>query len=210
MTSHLEAITAEQQRAIVQFGPFVKRRAMYLAGGTAVAIQLGHRQSVDLDWFSPESIDDPIQMAQEIRDAEVPLQTDSVDRGTLHGQVFGVRVSILEYRYPLLEAPAIDPALDCPLASIHDLAAMKLVAVAQRGSKKDFVDIYAIGANRLSLDEMLDAYRRKYSLDDVARILYSLTYFDDADPEPMPRMLWESNWDAMKDTIRKWVKEMAG
>jgi hypothetical protein len=57
---------------------------------------------------------------------------------------------------------------------------------------------------------MLDAYRRKYSLDDVARILYSLTYFDDADPEPMPRMLWESNWDAIKDAIRKWVKEMAG
>ena len=132
-----------------------------------------------------------MRLAQEIRDDGVAFETDSLDRGTLHGRVFGVRVSLLEYRYPLLRTPTTCPELNCQLASLHDLAAMKLVAVAQPGSKKDFVDIYALATERLSLDEMLEAYRQKYTLDDVARVLYSLTYFDDADHQPMPRMLWD-------------------
>lgn len=208
MTPHLETISTEQRRAMAQLGPYIERRGMYLAGGTAVALQLGHRRSVDLDWFSPEPIDDPMQLANEIKEMG-PFETDSVDRGTLHGRIFGVRVSFLAYRYSLLQTNTKWPQLKCPLASIRDLAAMKLVAVVQRGSRKDFVDVHSMGLEHLSLDEMLQAYCQKYSLQDVSRILYSLTYFDDADLEPMPSMLWDTTWDTMKDDLRKWVKRLA-
>ena len=208
MTPHLEAISAEQKRVVDEVGPFLQRRGLYLAGGTAVALQLGHRRSIDLDWFSPDAIEDPMALAEEMRQ-EVPFETDSIDRGTLHGRIFDVRVSLLAYRYPMLQPTERWSGLECQMASIRDLSAMKLVAVAQRGSRKDFVDIHSIGRKTLSLDEMLQAYHEKFSLQDVSRILYSLTYFDDADLEPMPTMLWDARWEQMKDDVRSWVKRIA-
>jgi hypothetical protein len=185
-------------------GPLMNARGMYLAGGTAVALRLGHRQSVDLDWFSPSPIDNPRGLAADIRAAGAPFTTLSVDRGTLHGEALGVRVSLLEYRYPPLHCPENLPGVDCQVASLDDLAAMKLVAIAQRGAKKDFVDVYALGI-RQTLGEALAAYRAKYSVDDVARVLYSLTYFDDAELDPMPLMLWKVGWEEIKSEIRRRV-----
>jgi hypothetical protein len=201
-----ETITEEQRQVIDQIGPYTLEKRMYLAGGTAVALHVGHRKSVDLDWFSLDAIADPMSMADEIRSAGVPLELSSTERGTLHGTVLGVRVSILHYGYPLLQQAESLPGFGCQLASLPDLAAMKLVAVSQRGSRKDFVDIYAIGVGKLSLEDMLAAYRQRYSVTDVSRILYSLVYFTDADVEPMPAMLWNVDWKEMKRTIQEWVQ----
>ena len=85
---------------------------------------------------------------------------------------------------------------------------MKLAAVTQRGSKKDFVDLYALVGRSSSFGQMLDWYREKYSIHDFAHVLYSLTYFDDADRERMPTMLWKVNWPTVKDSIRSWVREL--
>ncbi|MFV2069157.1 MAG: nucleotidyl transferase AbiEii/AbiGii toxin family protein [Pirellulales bacterium] len=207
---HWETISDAQRDAMVRLGPLVTRCQMYLAGGTSVALQLGHRRSIDLDWFSLLPISDPMVLAQELKDAEVPFETRSVDRGTLHGQVLGVRVSFIEYRYPLLRPPFTWPEMGCPLASLLDLAGMKLVAVAQRGAKKDFLDVYALGMKAYSLADMLGAYRQKYDLQDISRVLYSLTYFDDADREPMPTLLWDSTWEACKAAIRTSVQQVTG
>lgn len=209
MKPYLETITAVQQQVIGQLGTYLQQRGMYLAGGTAVALHLGHRQSVDLDWFCPSVIDDPMRLADEIRTAGVPFVTVATEEGTLHGTVHGVRVSLLHYRYPLLQSAEEFFGLDCQLASLLDLAAMKLVAVAQRGSKKDFVDIYALGQKQLPLATMLEAYQRRYSVADVSRVLYSLTYFKDADAESMPVMLWDIDWDGVKCAVREWVVEAA-
>jgi hypothetical protein len=87
---------------------------------------------------------------------------------------------------------------------------MKLSAVASRGAKKDFVDLYALGVRSRSLPQMLEWYRQKYSVEDRAHLLYSLVYFDDANRQPMPRMLWDVNWRTTKKTIQRWVQETNG
>ena len=210
MTFHPEILEGAQAQVLRQLAHCVSPRQFYLGGGTALAIHLGHRHSVDLDWFTPGNIPDPLRLAQELRDEGVPFITGSIERGTLHGMMETVRVSFMEYHYPLLEPSKFWPEFACPLASITDLACMKLSAVAQRGSRKDFIDIYAIGNNNLSLKEMLSFYQRKYSVKDISHVLYGLSYFDDAEREISPKLLLDTEWKIVKKSIRELVREVAG
>ena len=84
---------------------------------------------------------------------------------------------------------------------------MKLSAIAQRGARKDFCDIYALGKEQFTLKEMLGFYARKFN-QDVSPVLYGLVYFDDAESERMPEMLWDMKWVEIKKTIQRWVKEL--
>lgn len=186
------------------------RQHYYLGGGTTIAIYLGHRHSVDLDWFTEEGITDPMRLAQNIRDKGIPFVTGQIERGTLHGTISGVRISFLEYKYPLLKPLIIWQKATCQLATLEDLACMKLSALTQRGSKKDFVDIYALGLRYFSLRDMLRLYQKKFSVEDMGHVLYGLSYFDDADKERLPKMFWDTNWRTIKKTIQGWVKEVAG
>jgi hypothetical protein len=186
------------------------QQRFYLAGGTTIAIYLGHRHSVDLDWFTEEDITDPMRLAQAIREKEIPFVTGQIERGTLHGAISGVRISFLEYKYPLLRPLITWQRAACQLASLEDLACMKLSALTQRGSKKDFVDIFSLGLRHLSLREMLRLYQQKYSVEDIGHVLYGLSYFDDADQERLPKMFWDTDWRIIKKTIQEWVREVAG
>ena len=118
----------------------------------------------------------------------------------------GVRVSFLEYRYPRLRPGLARSGL--VLASLEDIAAMKLAAVTQRGSRKDFVDVFALG-RRFRLEEMLGFYREKYGLEDCGHVLVALSYFDDADGERMPTMIARWSWPSVKAAIRGWVQDAA-
>ena len=209
LNTRLEALTPEQQGVLRQVGGRAAERGFYLGGGTALAIYLGHRQSVDLDWLTGERIDNPLELARELQDCGLGLQIGSVQRGTLHGDIHGVRVSFFEYRHPLLAPPIDSPDLGCLVASLEDLAAMKLLAVDQRGAKKDFLDIHALGKHGLSLAEMLGLFCRKFAIEDISRVLYSLCYFEDADPDPMPKMHTDVTWEEAKADIRAWVKATA-
>jgi hypothetical protein len=209
MTVHPAALSAIQKGVLRQLGPVLTQQGFYLAGRTALALQMGHRRSVDLDWFTMERIADPMLLAQELREAGISLLTGQVERGTLHGTVSRVRVTFLEYRYPLLTPALPSPEFGCSLASLDDLACMKLSAVSQRGAKKDFVDVYALGLRHRTLMELLRLYQQKYSVEDIAHVLYGLSYFDEADQERMPHMLWRAGWRTIKQTIRHWVKEVA-
>jgi len=186
------------------------QRQFYLGGGTAIAIRLDHRRSVDLDWFTEEQIVDSLRLVQDIRDEGISFTTDRVERGTLYGSVSGVRVSFLEYRYRLLKPYISWPKFGCQIASLEDLACMKIAAVAQRGAKKDFVDIYALGLRYQPLSKMLRYYRQKYAVEDTAHVLYGMAYFHDADRERMSKMLWNIDWRTIKQTLQQWVKEVAG
>lgn len=163
---------------------------------------------MDLDWFTAEPLPDPLRLAREIQESGVSLVVTGVERGTLHATVSGVRVTLLEYRYPLLQPFTRWEERSVSLASLADIACMKLAAVAQCGSKRDFVDVYAI-ARRFSLARMLSFYRRKYGIRDAGHVLYALTYFDDADGERMPDMLRPWRWDAIKAVILRKVAELA-
>lgn len=207
VTFHLNALSKDLQNVLREMGPFTSERGLYLGGGTALAIYLGHRVSVDLDWFSEKPLSDPLILAQELKDNGIPFVTGQVDRGTLHGAVHGISVSFLEYRYPLLASANRWPEFHCLLASLDDITCMKLSAIAQRGSKKDFIDLYALLRNDHNLAEALELYQKRYSIEDIGHVLFGLAYFDDAQLERTPKMLWDVDWDSIKTSIQAWLLE---
>ena len=208
MSFHEEILTEKQRQALRLLGPRTAEHGFYLAGGTAIALHLGHRRSVDFDWFVGKSFEDPLRLAGDLREASIPFETGQIGRGTLYGTVHGVRVSFLQFPYRMLDPLLSWEEVGCHLAGLRDLACMKLSAIAQRGSRKDFVDLYALGRTGLALPDMLDWYRRKFDVQDVGHLLYALLYFDDADAERMPRMIWKVDWKEIKRTIGGWVRDL--
>lgn len=205
---HPETLTAEGLAAARQHAAATDALGFYLAGGTALALQLGHRTSVDFDWFRTGAMFDPLEMAAQIRDAGVPLRVESTSPGTVHGRVEDVRVSWIAYRYPLLEAAVRWDELGCSLAAPIDIAAMKLAAVAQRGARKDFHDIAALRRSGVDLPSMLDAYRRRYQVEDVAHVLRALVWFSDAERDPLVTGAAVS-WDQVRREIETEVRRIA-
>ncbi len=204
-----DGLHKKQISVLKSLGVQMSARGFYLAGGTALAIHLSHRISVDLDWFTPNPFADGMILAQSLRNSNIVLDIEQVSSGTLHGIVKGVRVSFLQYQYPLLKPLERWNEMSCPLASLEDLACMKLSAIAQRGARKDFCDIYTLGKKSFSLSQMLSFYRNKFSIRDIGSVLYGLVYFDDAESERMPRMLLDVSWREIKNTILGWVKEIS-
>jgi hypothetical protein len=204
-----DGLPKKQISVLKSLGVQMSAMGFYLAGGTALAIHLSHRISVDLDWFTPNSFADGMILAQALRNSNVDLNVEQVSSGTLHGSVKGVRVSFLQYQYPLLKPLERWNEMSCPLASLEDLACMKLSAIAQRGARKDFCDIYTLGKKSFSLSQMLGFYQKKFSIRDIGSVLYGLVYFDDAENERMPRMLLDVSWREIRNTILGWVKEIS-
>jgi hypothetical protein len=184
----------------------MRSKGFYLAGGTALAIHYGHRISVGLDWFTSQPFEDGMLLAQVLRNSGLDLEIEQVSPGTLHGSIQEVRVTFLQYQYPMLKSVRHWQDMDCDLAPLEDLSCMKLSAIAQRGARKDFCDLYALGKISFSLQEMLGFYQKKFGIRDIGSVLYGLVYFDDAENERMPRMLWNINWRDIKKTILEWVK----
>ncbi|HEY9153061.1 MAG TPA: nucleotidyl transferase AbiEii/AbiGii toxin family protein [Anaerolineales bacterium] len=209
MKFHLEGLSGKQIQILRKFGKEFDRRGFYLGGGTALAVYFGHRLSADLDWFTSNPIDDALLLAESLRRSGLDFTTTQSAPGTLHGTLMGVRVSFLEYRYPLLQVPTIWKEMGCSLASLDDLACMKLSAVAGRGARKDFCDIYVLGTKHRSLPELIRLYQQKFKMDDISPVLYGLSYFDDAESERMPRMLLNVPWRTIKKKIQEWIKGIA-
>jgi hypothetical protein len=205
MTIHLEVLPGEQIAALRRLAPAVTPMGWYLAGGTAIAMQLGHRHSIDFDWFTNGRLQDPLLLAATLREIGINFVTRHYERGTLHGTVDNVRTSFIEYHYHLLHPLLECLQLGCSLASLFDLACMKLSAVAQRGSRKDFIDIYALLKNGFNLKEMFEMYQEKYEITDISHLYYGLTFFDNADNEPMPHCIWDIEWEAIKHIIKNEV-----
>lgn len=207
MTFHPDVILPNQRDLLVRLGPIVTEENFYLAGGTAAAIQVGHRRSVDLDWFTAGRIPDPLRLARQLKDRGMPLVVEAVDEGTLHAEAGGIRVSFFEYRYRAMRAPVTWDTCACRLAAPEDLACMKLSAITGRGVKKDFVDIYALCRAGLSIAHMLELYQQKFEIRDIGHVVYSLSYFDEAETTAMPEMIWNVTWEEIKATIERWVAD---
>ena len=175
-----------------------------LVGGTALALHLGHRKSVDLDMFGTF---DPIVSYRKLL-ADVGHSVEGAENGTVQSlRVNNVKVDLVNYPYPWLD-DAIEEG-DIRLAGLRDIAAMKLSAVANRGRKKDFIDVARL-LDVFSLDQMLSLYKEKFSVSELSFPLRGLMYFDDAEEDPMPEM-FDSNftWENVKKTVvaatRKYV-----
>jgi hypothetical protein len=195
---HDEALDESTADLLSRIGAGRAFRDFYLAGGTGLALQLGHRVSHDLDLFS-ERPWSPASLLAAVR-ALGPTVVDVEGDGALVGSVGGVRVSFFYYPYPLLE-PLLQTPAGVPLARLLDTACMKLIAVSQRGSRKDFVDLYFLGVAGVDVRDALGALSRKmpgveHNLVHLAR---SLAYFADAESEPEPRMLVPFRWSSARD-----------
>lgn len=151
----------------------------YLAGGTAVALHLGHRISEDFDFFTPREFDAAL-LRDELYNAGDFVVTD-IKNLTLHGVFDGVKVSFLYYAHPLVFPPLLYH--DCPIADLPDLAPIKLDTVGSRGSKKDFIDLFFIARESIPLKEIFKLYEKKYAhlQVNIKHLIMSLTYFEDAD-----------------------------
>lgn len=177
-------------------------RDMRLVGGTSLALQYGHRQSVDLDFFGkPQSSQDEIiQMAERLGDLMILNHTKSI----LQMVINGVKVDVVDYScYEWIDEPVTEEGL--VLASPKDIAALKINAIESRGTKKDFVDIDEL-LKHYDLSDILLFYRKKYPNYSIFRALLSLTYFEDAEAQAMPIMLSSVNWDEIKKHIIEVVK----
>lgn len=168
----------------------------FLVVGTALALQLGHRKSVDLDLFGEVSIDS-LQLVQEL--SKVGKTIILKNSANIHiFSVDGIKVDVVNYSYPWLEEYLDIDGIR--LAGLRDICAMKLAAVTGRGTKKDFIDIYFL-LQHFSMREIQDFYAQKYTDGSWFSVLKSLSYFEDAEAEPMPFMLKSLNWPEVKEFI---------
>jgi hypothetical protein len=203
----VKRVLSAAQRAALATLAEVVAPATYLAGGVAVALRLQHRRSHDLDLFVAGS--DPVTLTPALEQRGVRILSRA--EGTLHLDVGGVPASILRYSYPLLETTERVSGIPLPLASLDDLECMKLSAIAGRGAARDFWDLHALLAARdRTLEQALDAYRRKFAAEDIGHVVRSLAYFDDAEAAPMPAGLTQTHWARIKKDMRAWVAALHG
>jgi predicted nucleotidyltransferase component of viral defense system len=195
---HSQAIDPQTKRVLDKIVSAGISAQFYLAGGTALAIQLGHRKSIDLDFFSRD--DFSIEKLKKELSSLGEFVVIDQDQGTLNASLDGVKVSFLRYDYIRLYPYIAFENIN--LADERDIAAMKIDAASSRGSKKDFIDLYFL-LQKYSLAELIGFFEKKIA--DIKynkmHIFKSLVYFSDAEDEPMPIMLTDVSWQKVKEKI---------
>jgi len=180
----------------------------YLAGGTALALQLGHRLSVDLDFFSQTQSDIPAliePLRHALKDFSPTLSDSSW--GNLVFLADNVRVGFYGYGYDLVQ-----PLLKIDgfsLASVEDIGLMKLDTLLSRASRKDFHDLYEL-CKRIELRQLLDLAPRKFPdvRDFEAQVARHLAYFDRAEQETPVPLIEQVEWETVKDWFRQQARDI--
>ena len=178
-----------------------------LGGGTGLALQFGHRYSEDLDFFGSDPFD-PDRIAADLsRIGTTSIQSRSAD--ILHVSVGGLRLSFLRSDPPLLFPGLAYRGLT--VADPRDIAAMKVIAIGGRGSRKDFVDLYVYLEGGGTLPGVLSMIATRFARLDYNQyhLLKSLVYFEDAESEPMPRMIRDVDWETIKATLVDEVRRLS-
>jgi hypothetical protein len=172
----------------------------YLAGETAVAHHLGHRQSIDLDFFSLDRRVNLETLSEEVADSIPEAQILSKTDAVLRIRVGSTPVDLVRYRYPPLARPEPGPR-GFPVAGLLDLAAMKLAAISTRGIRRDFWDLYVILRSGIPLREAGEAYVKRFGVGqaDLYQVARSLTYFGEAEKaRTLPKGLTRDEWGRIK------------
>jgi len=173
MDFYSEILSNKTKEVLIKLKQLPMLGQFFLAGGTGLALQLGHRISYDLDFFTEEKFD----------------------------------TSILGYQYPVL-FPFLKYE-DIQIADWRDIACMKIDTIASRGAKRDFVDVHFI-AGKMPLSQLLELFSQKYQAINynIIHIKKSLVYFEDAEQDPMPKMLKSADWQNIKNYFQKEIKEL--
>jgi predicted nucleotidyltransferase component of viral defense system len=174
-----------------------------LVGGTALALQLGHRISVDLDFFGVVPAD-ANELLAEFNAIGLKTRLDYASKSIKQFTINNVKADFVNYPYKWLEPIKTEDGIT--LAGLQDIAAMKLEAVTNRGTRRDFFDIYFL-LKQFPIKQQLELYMQKYPDGSSFNVLRSLTYFDDAETAPMPKMLLNVDWDQIRTFIGEAVAE---
>ncbi|MCO5249761.1 MAG: nucleotidyl transferase AbiEii/AbiGii toxin family protein, partial [Chitinophagales bacterium] len=172
-----------------------------LVEGTSLALQIGHGNSVDIDLFGQTEYNNDlfIKQLEHYKNFKILKQSENI----LITVINDIKVDFVNYHYPLLKIDQLR------LVSKQDIAAMKLNAIAGRGSKKDFIDLFFLLSD-FSLKEIIKFYEQKYKNGSIFMVMKSLTYFDDAEMEEEPKMFVPFDWEGckvkIKDEVNRYLK----
>ncbi len=202
---HYETVYPETLELLKELSASPELSDFFLVGGTAVSLHIGHRISVDLDFFSQKDINtDSLKMFLSSR---YSIHNTITDVNTLSCFIkykeTSIKVEFISYKYDLLRPVVTIDGIN--LLELDDLIPMKLSAISGRGAKKDFCDIYFL-LQKFSITQMLELYRKKFETENIFHLIKSLTYFDLADNDPEPIILDKVEWDKIKNRFIKEIK----
>jgi hypothetical protein len=195
----------ETRAALTRLSSWIVNRGFYLADGTGCALHLGHRMSKDLDFFTPSEFD-PSRLWNELR-KKGDCVSDYTDAGTWVGKFEGTKAGFYHHPYPLIGKTVLFAGV--PVASLEDIGCMKIEAIAGRGRKRDFVDLYFIlNKKGFDLSALWGFFQKKYARQsrNSVHILKSIVYFVDADADPDPLMLVEYSWHKIKQKLAELIR----
>lgn len=187
---------------------WLSRTKWYLAGGTALAMHLCHRRSVDLDFFTTQANFSVGALSERLK--KLDWTTDIVQEGTLYGRLAGAKVSFIAYPFFVPKEP-MERYGAVRVLSPRDIAVMKVIAISQRGRKRDFVDLYWHVTLHEPLIEVLRRLPEQYPsvAHDYHHLLKSLVYFADAEEDKMPHLTQALSWEKVKVYFSREVRVLA-
>lgn len=199
---HIETIEPATLELLKKIQSIPEFQGTRLVGGTALALQIGHRQSVDLDFFGivPYDTTTLVQLLSELGNIIVLQDSPAIHIFLING----VKVDFVDFKFPWRQEPLEEDGVR--LAQLEDIAAMKVTAAIGRGTKKDFIDIATL-LQIYTLKQILDFYQSKYPNSSLFMATKSLLYFDDAEKDAMPRMFSNLTWEETKQMITSSVEK---
>ncbi len=208
MPKFYPAVLDKNQKEVLPKLSFLSKKGYYLAGGTALALQLGHRTSVDFDFYTPQHFDSD-ELIGEIKKRFGENAAETLkEKDTLFVNIARVDVSFFWYKYPLLKKTVLFEGV--PLAGLEDIAAMKLIAISHRPVKRDYIDIFFL-LRSFDLAQILSWVGRKYPQFNQYFALRALTYFEDIkdkeEKRPVKVLELSFSWERAKKTIFEAVKK---
>jgi len=182
----------------------------FLVGGTALALQIGHRISLDIDLFTQQDFDAQklfLKLDNQFSISDLTEESNTLNFNITYPEKSNeiVKIDLIKYPYPLIK-PILNVE-NIRLLSVEDIIPMKLSAVAGRGSKKDFYDIFYF-LKTYSFDQMFKLFEKKFPNTNKFHVIKSLTYFDDAEIEPNPQTIEKIIWTEIKNTIVNEINKM--
>lgn len=188
---------------------WLKNSSWYLAGGTALALQEGHRRSIDLDFFSEKKSfenEDILEKFSEVENWKVTMNR----KNTIYGELFGAKISFIAYPFFVPKQNPLQRGSVRILNKI-DIAVMKIIAISQRGKKRDFFDLYWCAKNIEPLENIIKRLKKQYPsvAHDYHHILKALVYFEDAESDPEPQIYFDASWKKVKKFFTKEIPVIA-
>jgi predicted nucleotidyltransferase component of viral defense system len=203
--SNFSIIPSETKKAFVFLSEqaWLGEGSWYLAGGTALALQAGNRRSVDLDFFTTQKDFDTSALLNNFLgndDWTTTLQKEN----TIYGELCNAKISFIAYPFFIPKQDFIQYG-SIKILQPLDIAVMKIIAISQRGRKRDFFDLYWCAKNREPLENLVKKIKEQYPFvaHDYHHILKSLVYFEDAESDPAPVIFFEADWKGIKDFFKK-------